>query len=263
MKMKLKTILGVLFAAVATFAMSVAVSAATDVKVGDYGSEDGFTYVPIEIQSTDIDAVGSYDIIVTYDANKYTDFYDVIDLLTYTKGRNEKYIGSMNYADTPGRVHIVWAYNNPDDASATLVDGKIPIVELDFDAEIADINPSDFTITVGEINDEAEKKWFANSYFKFDVAGDLGGNEVVAVYAAINGENPQPLEYYYDTDFFNEGVEMDKATTTFVVNINNTKGAAETVDIEIYGETEDGTKVPLTYLEDFKIQNFGNVTVIG
>lgn len=255
-------------AACATLVMSIAVSAATDIKAENiYAHSSGrYIVVPIVVNTTDMDNLASYDLTVNYDNSKYT-YARLVDALTYENDWFETTnYGSMatnNDANSDGSVEFNWYMNNADKKFPVPDEnGKIKVAEVWFNA-VDDYSENDFSVTVKMLSNQSEYEWSGkagnmNSYFTFDVTGDLGGNEVVALGASTNGGiDIQPLEYYTTTDWA-EGKDYADATTTFLVAVDNTQGATDVTDITIYGELEDGSYVPLSSLDqsDFLVQTF-------
>lgn len=264
--MKLKTILGIVATACATLIMSMAVSAATDVKAeGIYENSAGtYIIVPIVITTTDMNNLSGYDITVNYDNSKYT-YARLVDSLTYTNEWDETTnygaLGTDNNSNSDGTVTFNWFMNNSDlKFPVPDKNNKIKLAEIWFKA-IDNYSENDFTVT--EIGNQNEDKWSGalgniNSFFTFDVTGNLGGNEVVALAASTdNGITKQPLEYYTNTNW-EEGMDYAAATTTFLVAVDNTQGTDDVTDITIYGELEDGSYIPLSSFDqsDFLVQDF-------
>lgn len=264
--MKLKKFLGAVATACITLMMSMAVSAATDIKAEGIYTRGNFIAVPIVITTTDMNNLSAYDVTVNYDTSKYT-YARIVDTLTFYDdfwGEDATYgsLGTNAAANNDGTVTFNWFINNsygyfpePDE------NDKIKLAEVYF-TPIGDYSENDFTVTATEIANQAEDVWSGNkgnmkSFFTFDVTGDLGGNRVVALGASTDGgAKIQPLEYYTTTNY-TKGMEYAKATTTFLVAVNNS-GADEVADITIYGQLEDGKYIPLTTYDqsDFLVQDF-------
>jgi hypothetical protein len=259
--MKIKTILGVAAAAVATMMMSMVASAATEVKVGEITIEDGYAMVPIISNTTGTDELGAYDMTLHYDSSKYT-YDEIVDALTYKSGRNEKNYGNLttnDAANVNGAVHFIWAKSGtvcptPDE------NGQIEIADVWFATTETTPSANDFSVTVSKIATGTESLWEdLHSFFSFDVTGDLGGNKIVALAASTDGgASKQALEYYTTTTLADDSTDYAGATTTFVVSVNNTTGETAVADITIYGQKEDGTWIPLSSYDktNFQIQAF-------
>lgn len=262
--MKLKTILSIAIASCAALIMSVATYAATDVKAGAVTATTSVVTVPIEITSTDLaKGLRAFTIQVNYDSTKLTP-RKVTDLMQYEDmfGDMVNYgsIGyNLNYATN--KAQITWYINNADNVQPIIKDGEtLTIANLMFvnNSGATDFTSDDFTFTIITLGDMDETRLSCNSIFQFDVTGDLGGNEVIALAASTDGGiTKQPLEYYLSTDW-TEGTEYASATTKFLVAVNNTQDIVDNVDITIYGEKADGTYIPLTAYDqnDFLVQTF-------
>jgi uncharacterized protein YbaA (DUF1428 family) len=263
--MKIKAILGVAVAAVATMMMSMVASAATELKIGDITENSAGTYiiVPVVSNTTGTDNLGAYDITLNYDSSKYT-YGRIVDSLTYVNDFDE----TTNYGtittnaneNKNGAAHFVW-YRSNEDAVAPVPDenGQIKIAEVWF-KKVDSPSASDFSITVAKIATDTESLWEdLHSFFSFDVTGDLGGNKIVALAASTDGgASKQALEYYTTTTLADDSTDYAGATTTFVVSVNNTTGETAVADITIYGQKEDGTWIPLSSYDktNFQIQAF-------
>ncbi len=251
--MKLKTILGVAIAGCAALIMSVSAYAATDIKAGNITATDTVVTVPIEFTSTDLEkGIGAFSFQIYYDNTKLTPG-KVVDLMTYTDDfGDEVNIGSigynLNYAED--KVSVSWYINNADayNVSPKITNGDtytVANVLFKYANGSTEITSNDFTITNVVLGDMYDTRLSCNTIFQFDVTGDLGGNEVVALAASTDGGvTKQPLNYYLSTNW-EEGTEYANATTKFLVAINNTTGAVDYANITIYGEKADGTYVPL------------------
>lgn len=264
--MKLKTILGMAIAACATLVMSMAASAATDIKAGEISKNGNYVVVPIVIQSTDIEMLSNYQLTFNYDTSKYT-YARLKDSLVYTDdfGDTANY-GSMttnNANNGDGTIEFVW-FNSGTVFPAPDENNNIKIAEAWFSSTASEYSSSDFSVTVTKISDGlANNETHYNStnmksFFTFDVTGDLGGNEIVALGASTDGgATIQPLEYYVSTDW-TEGMAYADATTKFLVALNNTKGTTDVADVTIYGELADGTYIPLANhsKNNFLVQTF-------
>lgn len=247
--MKLKTILGIVAAACATFVMSVAACAATDVKVGDITKAGSYVVVPIVLSSTEMPDLTSYDLTINFDSSKFT-AVRVVDSLKYTDpifGEEATYgsiTSNVNYAD--GQVRFNWYWNNADLVYPYPSLEGFELAKVYFSTTESNYSSSDFRITANMVADKAETSFECKSFFTFDVTGDLGGNEVVALGASTDGGvTIQPLNYYTSTDWI-EGTDYADATTTFLVSVKNTTSDLGVADVTIYGELSDGTYVPLS-----------------
>lgn len=259
--MKLKTILGIAAAACATLVMSVAACAATDVKPGTITKAGNYIVVPVEITSTDLDNFGAYTIQVKYDTGKFTPVR-VVDTLTYVDpifGETTNF-GSLsaNVNYDPGVVQFNWFVNNGDAVYPQPNEGTIKLANVYFSTSETEYSSKDFPLVIVTLCDKDEVDFEVKSYFTFDVTGDLGGKEVVALGASTDGGiTIQPLNYYSTTNW-TEGMDYADATTTFVVSVENTRGLVDFTDVTIYGELADGAYIPLSAHDQskFLVQTF-------
>lgn len=278
--MKLKNVLAFAVACGATLVMSVAAHAATEVKVQGATMDEYGAVVPVVVNTTDgevMDEVSAYGLTLNYDTSVWTydDNSQVEDNATYTVRGQQKPLGSLvtnpaNNAD--GTVEISYACGGANGFAGPDENGTIALFTVylspigDMPATISD---NDFSVGVNYVADYDGSKNTAywgtdmNSFFTFDVTGDLGGNRVVALAASTDGgATMQPLTKYVSTDW-TEGTDYTAATTKFLVAVNNTVvadsvGKDAIADITIYGEKEDGTYVPLTTYDqnNFQVQTF-------
>lgn len=271
--MKLKNIVAFAVACGAALIMSVATYAATEVKVQGATTDEYGAVVPVVLNTTDTTQTGniaSWDLDIKYDSSVWQyDSYE--DPNTYTS-RGKTYTKGTVFTNTAnnnaGNIKMTYSctgangYTNVVDGSATLV-----IIYLSpIDSTIPDVTDNDFSVVVNIMDDEdattGEQAYPASemkSFFKFDVTGDLGGNEIVGLAASVDGgATMQELTKYASTTLTEADTDYTQATTTFVVSVNNTKGATGIVDVTIYGIKADGTYVPLTSYDqaDFQVQNF-------
>lgn len=276
--MKLKNVLALGVACGAALVMSVAAHAATEVKVSGASMDEYGAVIPVVINTTDgelMDEVSAYGITLNYDTSVWT--YDsdsqVEDNATYTQRGQSKPMGMLvtNAAqNNDGTVEISYACGGGNGFAGPDENGQIALFTVylspvsDFPATISD---NDFSVGVNYVSDydggNNTAYWGTdmNSFFTFDVTGDLDGNEIVALAASTDGGvTKQPLEKYVSTDWV-EGSEYASATTKFLVAVDlsgNAVGEDQVADITIYGEKEDGTYIPLTSLDqkDFQVQTF-------
>ena len=269
--MKLKNIIALAVACGAAMVMSVAAHAATEVKVeGAYADEYG-AVVPIVLNTTDTDKlsqVSVYEIVLNYDSSVWSyDSYN--DPNTYGT-RNPQPMGTITTnpaVNNDGTVELVYTCSGAN-GFPTVSDGKLTLLEVYLSPKSGtpSVTDTDFSIGVNYVadydggNNTAYWGTDMNSFFTFDVTGDLGGNEVVALAASTdNGVTKQPLEYYTTTDW-TDGMDYADATTTFLVAVDNLQGNDAVTDITIYGELEDGSYIPLSSYDqsDFVVQTFEN-----
>lgn len=270
--MKLKNIFALTVACGAALIMSVAAHAATEVKVSGASMDEYGAVLPVVINTTDgelMDEVSAYEITVNYDPNVWS--YDsAVDDATYTS-RGQKYpMGSMvtNPANNnDGTVEIVYSCGGGNGFAAPDANGQIALCTVYLtpkDSSTTTLKDSDFSVGVKYVadydgsNNTSYMGTDMRSFFTFDVTGDLGGNEIVALGASTDGGvTIQPLEYYVSTDW-NEGMAYADATTKFLVAVNNTKGTTDVADVTIYGELADGSYIPLAShsKNDFLVQSF-------
>lgn len=259
--MKLKTILGMAVAACATLVMSMAVSAATDIKAvgAAYDSSSDTVIVPIVVSTTEMNNLASYDLRMYYD----TDKYEYVGIYDDLKVNSRKYYGAFGTADqnnTNGVINWNWyitttTFPTPDE------NGEMLIAEAEFTLKDASatVSDSDFTFGVKTLSNQGELDYDMNSYFTFDVTGDLDGNEIVGLAASTDGGvTKQDLDKYVSTTLTEDSTDYASATTKFLVSVANTQGADAVTDITIYGKLEDGTYIPLSSLDqkDFLVQTF-------
>lgn len=272
--MKLKNILALAVACGAALIMSVAAHAATEVKVQGATTDAYGCTVPIVLNTTDvnIDELCGAQIYLYYDASKWS-YYQIANDASITDRRgNKTSVGSVAAGViTDGKLSIVYTNDMSVGAPAPDANGNIALCTVTFDtvpSTVPAVSDTEFTIGVKELEDYNTGGGLENNYylgendltsfFTFDVTGDLGGNEVVALAASTDGGvTMQPLEYYVSTDW-TDGTEYASATTKFLVAVKNTQGTAGFADITIYGEKADGTYVPLTTYDqsNFLVQTF-------
>lgn len=275
--MKLKNILALAVACGAALVMSVVAHAATEVKVEGATTDEYGAVVPIVLNTTDTDKlsqVSCYEIVLNYD-NTVWQYDSYNDPNTYGT-RNPQPMGDITTnpaVNNDGTVELVFTCSGAN-GFPTVTDGKLTLIEV-YLAPIGNTIPAvtdtDFSIGVNYVadydggNNTAYWGTDMRSYFTFDVTGDLGGNEVIALAASTDGGvTKQPLEYYVSTDWA-EGTEYADATTKFLVAVKNNQGTDSTANITIYGEKADGTYIPLTAYDqsDFAVQTFENTWNIG
>lgn len=270
--MKLKNVFALAMACGAALMMSVVAHAATEVKVsGAYMDEYG-AVLPVVVNTTDgelLDQVSAYEIVVNYDVNAW--FFDsAVDDATYTS-RGQKYpMGSMltNPAiNNDGTVEIVYACGGGNGFASPDENGQIALCTVYLtpkDSNKTTVEDTEFSVSVKYVadydggNNTGFEGTAMKSFFTFDVTGDLGGNEVVALGASTDGgATIQPLEYYASTNW-TEGMAYAEATTKFVVALNNTTGTTAVADVIIYGQLADGKYIPLAEhsKNDFLVQSF-------
>lgn len=272
--MKLKNIFALAVACGAALVMSVATYAATEVKAeGAARDEYGIT-VPVVINTTDVEKLNelsAVQMVLTYDSDLWTYYSTTNDAYIMDRRGQKQLVGSVAAnVVTPGEVIIVYTCDGSVGFAAPDDNGKIPVCTVTFDATASSpdtVSDNDFTAEVTLIEDYNEgggenniviRSDELNSFFTFDVTGDLGGNEVVALAASTdNGVTKQSLEYYTTTDW-TDGMDYADATTTFLVAVDNLQGNDAVTDITIYGELEDGSYIPLSSLDksDFLVQDF-------
>lgn len=270
--MKLKNIFALTVACGAALIMSVAAHAATEVKVSGASMDEYGAVLPVVINTTDgelMDQVSAYEIEVLYDKNEWS--YDsAVDDATYTVRGNKLPMGSMvtNPAiNNDGSVKIVYACGGGNGFASPDENGQIALCTVYLAPKNADktsVDDSEFSVSVKYVadydggNNTSFMGTDMKSFFTFDVTGDLGGNEIVALGASTDGgATIQPLEYYVSTDW-TEGMAYADATTKFLVAVNNTKGVTDVADVTIYGELADGTYIPLASCDknNFLVQTF-------
>lgn len=275
--MKFKNILALAVACGAALVMSVAAHAATEVKVEGATTDEYGAVVPIVLNTTDIDKlsqVSCYEIVLNYD-NSVWKYDSYNDPNTYGT-RNPQPMGDITTnpaVNNDGTVELVFTCSGAN-GFPTVTDGKLTLIEVylaPVDSTIPSVTDTDFSIGVNYVADYDQGNNTAyfgtdmNSFFTFDVTGDLDGNEIVALAASTDGGvTKQPLEKYVSTDW-TEGTEYASATTKFLVAVKNEQGIDSTANIIIYGEKADGTYVPLTAYDqsDFAVQTFKNTWNIG
>ena len=275
--MKLKNILALGVACGAALMLSVAAYAATEVKAEGVTTDEYGAVVPIVLNTTDTDKlsqVSCYEIVLNYD-NTVWQYDGYNDPNTYGT-RNPQQLGTVTTnpaVNNDGTVELVFTCSGAN-GFPTVTDGKLTLVEV-YLAPIGDTIPAvtdtDFSIGVNYVADydggSNTAYWGTdmNSFFTFDVTGDLGGNLIVALAASTDGGvTKQPLDKFVSTTW-NEGTNYEDATTKFLVAVENTQGVNANTDITIYGEKEDGTYVPLTSYDqsDFVVQTFENTWNVG
>lgn len=270
--MKLKNILALAVGCSTALMMTVFTYAATEVKVENAYVEDGVgATLPVVLNTTETEITGkvaTYELSVIYDSNLWTyDGYN--DPNTYGSGRNEKPMGTVTTnpaINNDGSVELVFTCSGAN-GYPTITDGKLTLVEVYLAPKDSNnmpaITDNDFSVKVKYVDDENTKDGNAfdgsvmKSFFTFDVTGNLGGNEIVALGASTDGGvTIQPLEYYVSTDW-TEGMAYADATTKFLVAVNNTKGTTDVADVTIYGELADGSYIPLASCNknDFLVQS--------
>ena len=271
--MKLKNILALAVACGAALVMSVAAHAASEVKVQGATTDDYGCTVPIVLHTTDenIDELCGAQIFLYYDASKWSYYQIANDAFIVDRRGNKTTVGSVAAGVMgEGRLSIVYTNDMSVGAPAPDENGNITLCTVTFDtvpSVVPDVSDTEFTVGVKELEDYNTGGGLENNYylgendltsfFTFDVTGDLGGNEIVSLWASVDGGDLQPLEYYVSTDW-TEGTAYSEATTKFLVAVKNTKGTAGKADITIYGQTADGTNVPLTAYDQsgFLVQSF-------
>lgn len=267
--MKLKNIFGVAVFVCATLFMTMAVSAATNLRIGEISNTSTRTVVPVYLESTDIESLFSYDFEIHFDTTKY-EFKAVSDPLKYfdEDAEDDVNYGSQNYnIMSEGNLRINWYVTAnvmpQEDPNTGLM--SIHIADVKF-ALTDEYDPKDFDfniITVGEYIDMTSHPDITqfNSFFTFDVTGNLGGTEIDAVGVSTDGgQNITELDKYFSTDLTSDAVAFDTATTKFLVAFNNPASGNEVKEVTVYGKkVDDGTWIPLgEYLADANQSSFIN-----
>lgn len=272
--MKLKNIFALAIACGAALVMSVAAHAATEVKAQGVTTDEYGVTVPIVINTTDfenINELSAVQMTLKYDSNVWDYYQTTNDASVVDRRGNKVLVGSVAAnVVTPGEVIIVYVCDGSNGFATTDENGTIPVCTVTFDKKgnIPDsISDNDFSTNVVLVEDYNEGGGPNNyvirtdefkSFFTFDVTGDLGGNEVVALGASTDGgATIQPLDKYASTTW-TDGMAYAEATTKFVVALNNTTGTTAVADVIIYGQLEDGTYIPLAEhnKNGFLVQSF-------
>lgn len=275
--MKLKNILSLAISCGAALMMTVFTYAATEVKVENAYVEAGVgATLPVVLNTTETNITGqvaTYELTVYYN-NSIWRYDGYNDPNTYGSGRNENPMGTVttNPANNDdGSIELVFTCSGAN-GNPTIVDGKLTLIEVYLvpidENNMPSVNDSDFSVGAGTLGGyvDDENTMDGNafdcsdmmSFFTFDVTGDLGGQEIVALAASTDGgETKQDLDKYVSTTW-TEGMDYADATTKFLVAINNTEGGSWIVNVLIYGVLEDGTYVPLAEYNEhqFFIQSF-------
>lgn len=272
--MKLKSVLSLAIACGMTLAMSVMAHAASEVKVSGATVDEYGATLPVVLNTTDTgksDNVSTYDITVKYDSSVWQyDGYN--DPNTYTKRGQTYQLGTVYTNDANnqnGEIHMTYSCIGAN-GYPVITDGKLTLVEVYLTPKtgvtVSEIKDSSFSVGVNFIEDEDVTDGVEsypgsemNSYFTFDVTGDLDGNEIVGLAASTDGgATKQDLDKYVSTTLTKDSTDYASATTKFLVSVANTQGADAVTDITIYGKLEDGTYIPLSSLDqkDFLVQTF-------
>lgn len=272
--MKLKNILALAVACGAALMMSVAAHAATEVKVQGATTDEYGAVVPVVINTTDVnfDELCTVQMRLRFDSTKWSYYQTTNNASIVDKRGNEVVVGTVNAAETAtGEVTIIYTNDMGVGAPAPDENGIIKLCTVTFDAAttpVPTVTDDEFSTGVylledyntgGGDNNFVMKGEEMDSFFTFDVTGNLDGNEIIGLAASIDGgATKQALTKYVSTTLTSDSTDYASATTKFLVAVNNTTDAVAKTDVTIYGLKEDGTYVPLTSLDqnDFLVQTF-------
>lgn len=271
--MKLKNVLALVVACGAALMMSVAAHAASEVKVQGATVDEYGATLPVVLNTTDTDKssnISCWDIVIKYDADVWQyDGYN--DPNTYEKRGQTYQLGTVYTNDAnnnDGTIEMTYSCIGAN-GYPQVTDGKFTLVEIYLAPKndtVSSVNDSDFSIGVAFLEDEDVTDGVEsfpggemNSFFTFDVTGNLDGNEIVGLAASTDGgATKQALTKYVSTTLTSDSTDYASATTKFLVAVNNTQGADGVTDVTIFGLKEDGTYVSLSSLDqnDFLVQTF-------
>lgn len=289
--MKLKNIFAIVVACGAALIMSVAAHAATEVKVeGAQLNEYGDLVLPVVLYTSEIDKCDEFALLrmqLGYDVNKYELDAVTSDMQYYNeRGRLTPLNPSIQANDRNNNGNLEITLTNassnypvfdtvvePDEngengvyklviCNITFFNNGEPIVE-------ETLSDSDYPVCLEYIvdYDDANNTQYLgtemNSFFTFNVTGDLDGNNIVGLAVSTDGGiTKTPIYKYLSTTLTEDSTDYASAVTNFLVAFDAASDSI--VDITVYGlkdgydENAEGAYIELGNLgrENFLIQDF-------